>query len=142
MKQKDLTALYQAILDGDTETMGELLSLELQETISFYDYAENYYHGFLAGLLKNIEGYRIKSNRESGLGRPDIILKTPSVRGMAIILELKVSPTFLDMEEKCREALSQIETQRYEESLRQEGYSKIIKYGVCFYRKECLVMMK
>ena len=62
--------------------------------ISFYDYAENYYHGFLAGILKGAGKYLVVSNRESGNGRPDILLKTPSVRGAAVILELKVSDSF------------------------------------------------
>ena len=45
----------------------------------FYDYREDYYHGFLAGLLKNSRGYVIKSNRESGLGRYDLVLKTRQI---------------------------------------------------------------
>lgn len=52
LKGKDLSSLYNAIETGNTHTMEEIISEYLQETISFYDYAENYYHGFLAGLLK------------------------------------------------------------------------------------------
>src|SRR5699024_12846188 len=83
--------------------------------------------------------YIVLSNRESGNGRPDILLKYPSVRGKAVILEIKVADTFSGLEEKCDEALRQIEEQEYEESLRQEGYQDILKYGVAFYRKECMV---
>lgn len=54
-------------------------------------------------------------------------------------MEIKVSKTYQGMEEKCDEALRQIEDQKYEEALRQEGYSDILKYGVAFYRKECMV---
>ena len=46
--------------------MAEILSENLMETISFYDYQESYYHGFLVGLLKNIGNYIVQSNRESG----------------------------------------------------------------------------
>ena len=76
--KKELSPLYESILNGDTEKMAEILSENLMETISFYDYQESYYHGFLAGMLKNIGNYIVLSNRESGNGRPDIILKYPS----------------------------------------------------------------
>ena len=138
-KEKELTPLYQSILNGDCETIAQILSDNLMETISFYDYQESYYHGFLAGMLKNIGNYIVLSNRESGNGRPDIILKYPSVRGKAVILEIKVARTYQELESKCDEALKQIKDQKYEEELRQEGYSDILKYGVAFYRKECMV---
>ena len=138
-KKKELSSLYESILDGDREKMAEILSENLMETISFYDYQESYYHGFLAGMLKNIGNYIVLSNRESGNGRPDIVLKYPSVRGKAVILEIKVARTYQELESKCDEALRQIDEQKYEEALRQEGYSNILKYGIAFYRKECMV---
>ena len=138
-KKKELTPLYESMLNGDTEKMAEILSENLMETISFYDYQESYYHGFLAGMLKNIGNYIVQSNRESGNGRPDILVRYPSVRGKAVIIEIKVSKTYQGLEEKCEEALRQIEEQKYEEALRQEGYQEILKYGVAFYRKECMV---
>ena len=83
--------------------MAEILSENLMETISFYDYQESYYHGFLVGMLKNIGNYIVQSNRESGNGRPDILVRYPSVRGKAIIIEIKVSKTYQGLEEKCGE---------------------------------------
>ena len=141
-KKKELTPLYESMLNGDPEKMAEILSENLMETISFYDYQESYYHGFLAGMLKNIGNYIVQSNRESGSGRPDILVRYPSVRGKAVIIEIKVSKTYQGLEEKCDEALRQIEEQKYEEALRQEGYQDILKYGVAFYRKECMVKMQ
>ena len=138
-KDKNFSLLYDSILNGNREKMAEILSENLMETISFYDYQESYYRGFLAGMLKNIGNYIVLSNRESGNGRPDILLKYPSVRGKAVILEIKVAHTYQELENKCDEALRQIEEQKYEEPLRQEGYSDILKYGVAFYRKECMV---
>ncbi len=139
MQNMDRSELIRALEDGDCELFEKMVSEQLLETISFFDYAENYYHGFLAGLLKGAGRYLVISNRESGEGRPDLILKTPSVRGSAIILELKVSDTFQAMEQECRNALRQIESADYEAGLRAEGYSDIKKYGMCFYRKECMV---
>ena len=119
--------LYESLLNGDAEKMGEILSENLMETISFYDYQEIYYHGFLAGLLRPMGNYIVESNRESGKGRPDILVRYPSVRGKAVILELKVAKTYQELEKK------------YEEGLRREGYKDILKYGVAFYKKECMV---
>ena len=138
-KEKELSPLYESILNGDCDTMAQILSDNLMETISFYDYQESYYHGFLAGMLKNIGNYIVLSNRESGNGRPDILLKYPSVRGKAVIMEIKIARTYQELERRCDEALKQIEDQKYEEVLRQECYSDILKYGIAFYRKECMV---
>ena len=71
----------------------------------------------------------MQSNRESGNGRPDILVRYPSVRGKAVIIEIKVSKTWQGLEEKCDEALRQIEEQDYEATLRQEGYKDIMKCG-------------
>lgn len=86
IEKKDLGKFFTAIERGNVRYMEEELSACLQETISFYDYAENYYHGFLTGLLKTQNKYRVISNQESGLGRPDIIMKSASIRGIAIIM--------------------------------------------------------
>lgn len=140
-EKKELTPLYESLLNGDAEKMAEILSENLMDTISFYDYQESYYHGFLVGMLKNIGNYIVHSNRESGNGRPDILVRYPSVRGKAVIIEIKVAKTYQGLEEKCDEALRQIEEQKYEAALRHEGYQKILKYGVAFYKKECMVKM-
>ena len=141
-EEKNLMPLYESLLNGDTEQMAEILSENLMETISFYDYQESYYHGFLAGLLKNMGNYIVQSNRESGKGRPDLLVRYPSVRGKAVIIEIKVSKTYDGLEEKCDEALRQIEEKEYEADLRREGYRDILKYGVAFYKKECMVKME
>lgn len=59
----------------------------MMDTISFFDYAENYYYGFLAGLLKSSGKYEILSNREGGLGRSDIVMKEHAFRGKAATLD-------------------------------------------------------
>lgn len=141
-KQKnfDMLPFYTALEEGDTDKMEEEISRFLEQTISYFDYGESYYHGFLAGLLQRNGKYRILSNREAGVGRADLILKTPRIRrGRAVILELKAVKRFQDMEKGCQEALMQIEKKKYKEELQQEGYQDIVGYGMCFYRKECIV---
>lgn len=140
--ETDLSYMYESILTGNCHTVEKIFSEQLMETISFYDYKESFYHGFLAGLFKNMKNYIVLSNRESGYGRPDLILKYPSVKGKAIIFELKVAESYKDLEQKCNEALEQIEIQQYDQQLQEEGYQDIMKYGIAFYRKECMVKLK
>lgn len=139
LKASHLDDLYQAVLSEDVDAMGQTITEQLQDTISFFDYAENYYHGFLAGLLKAMPNYRVISNRESSDGRPDLILMEKKFMGTAMIFEIKITDTFSKMEESCRQALTQIEERNYAAELKAEGCSKIVKYGVCFFKKGCIV---
>lgn len=140
VKNTDLKPLVRAIEESDCDAMADIISGQLMDTISFFDYGESYYHGFLAGLLKAAGGYRILSNRESGEGRTDLIMKESRFRGRAVIFEIKTAKEFSEMEKKCSEALQQIEDRKYEEELRREGCSEILKYGICFLKKGCIVM--
>jgi len=139
IEKQDFRDLYRAMEEGDAEKMGEILNGQLFSTISFYDSAENFYHGFLAGILSQSENYLVKSNRETGSGRSDIMVKSPSLRGRAFILEVKVSKCIDDLEEDAEGALRQIYDKKYMEELRAEGYRKIDCYGISFYRKDCEV---
>lgn len=106
------------------------------------DSAENFYHGFLLGLLSGIQGYSKLSNRESGEGRYDIVLKPYDEQQPAIILELKCVQRFTEMKDMCQKALQQIEDKHYDTGLLDEGYQIIRKYGICFCKKSCKVVMK
>ena len=140
MQATDRSPLIRALEEGDCQGAENFISQQLLDTISYFDYAENYYHGFLTGLLAGAPGYQVVSNRESGSGRADLIVKSRAIRkGRAIVLELKVASSVAQMEEKCREAIKQIEEKRYEQELLREGYPVVEKYGICFYRKECMV---
>ena len=139
IEKQDFHDLYRAMEEGDAERMGEILSEQLFSTISFYDSAENFYHGFLAGILSQSENYLVKSNRESGNGRSDIMVRSPSLRGRSFILEVKVSDSIDDLEADAEKALTQIYDKKYMDELRTEGYRKIDCYGVSFYRKDCEV---
>ena len=142
MKETDRGPLLHALETGDCEAAEDFINSQLADTISYYDYAENFYHGFMAGLLVNIGGYRVKSNRESGNGRPDIVMTELKFRGRAMILELKVSETINGMEKKCEEGLAQIEKGNYAQPLTDDGYQPILKYAVCFFKKGCMVRKK
>lgn len=139
VKKKDFRELYRAMEEKNTGKMGEILTEQLFSVISFYDSAENFYHGFLAGILSQSEKYLVKSNRESGPGRSDLIVKTPSLRGRAFLLEVKVSDSMKHLEQDAKKAVQQIWDKNYMEELKSEGYEQIDAFGIAFYRKDCEV---
>ena len=139
IKKKDRSPLVRALEEGDCKTAENFINEQLFDTISYFDYAESYYYGFMAGLLKNAGRYAVYSNRESGNGRPDIVLTELKFRGRAMILELKISDTIQGMEKKCEEALTQIEEKKYAVPLEDDGYQPILKYAICFFKKGCIV---
>lgn len=140
IEHSDLTVLYSAMFDGDSALFEEQLVSLLEESISFNDSYENFYHGFMLGILMNLKKYKVKSNRESGIGRSDIIIQYPNRRGKAVIIELKVANNPKDLELKCNEALEQIEKNRYDMNLVNDGYTDILKYGIAFYKKDCMIL--
>ena len=140
LKTIDRDPLVHALEAGDCEAAENFLNKQLLDAISYFDYAESYYHGFMTGLLSNAGKYRVYSNRESGKGRPDIVMQTANVRkGSVIILELKIAHSVAEMDNMCDHALMQIEQQRYAEPFAKEGYPDIKRYALCFYKKECML---
>ena len=140
MKQTDRSPLLRALEAGNCQAAEDFINRQLMDTISYFDHAESFYHGFMAGLLTNIGGYRVKSNRESGNGRPDIVMQTPNIRkGCVILLELKMAESIADLEAACDRGLAQIEEQRYAEPFIKEGYPNVLKYAAGFYKKDCMV---
>ena len=80
----------------------------------------------------------MKSNAETGEGYSDISIQTPERTG--IVIELKYAENG-NLEAACGEALKQIEEKKYAEGLKRRGMKKIIKYGIAFWEKECMVAM-
>ena len=127
---------------GDTDTIQDMLNDYLWDSISVRDTAvrrnmkENFYHGMLLGLLRSQDSWLVKSNAETGEGYSDISIQTPERTG--IVIELKYADDG-KLETACAEALEQIEEKKYAEGLKRRGMKKIIKYGIAFYEKECMV---
>lgn len=133
--KEDRTELFRAIWNGDDKTITDELCGFLGDSISFYDYHELFYHAFLTGLLSGVKGISIESNREVGTGRADVILEYPR-KGLVAIFEFKSAKSKDTMEKKCDEALKQIETREYSFPFR---HNTVLKYGVAFFEKQCLV---
>ena len=129
---------------GDSAMIQDMLHDYLWESISVRNTAvrrnmkENFYHGMLLGLLRSQDSWLVKSNAETGEGYSDISIQTPDRSG--IVIELKYADDG-NLEAACSEALKQIEEKKYAEGLRRRGTKKIIKYGIAFCEKECLVAM-
>ncbi|WP_022756634.1 AAA family ATPase [Butyrivibrio fibrisolvens] len=136
--------LFAAIVNGDVESFERGFSDYLLNHISIRDtnvrkeMKENFYHGYLLGILSAVSG-AVVSNRESGEGYADIIIKSTEKR-VGVILEIKYAENEnLDM--YCNEALKQIEEKNYSRSLIDDGMDTLIKYGVACYKKRCKVKM-
>lgn len=135
----DFSSMYQAMLQKDAQSFERIVQQQLSGSISYFDSEEDFYHGFLLGLLQPLQEYQKLSNRESGNGRPDIILKPFNDRHPAVILEIKHVKRYSQFEDGILEAFKQIKDKNYEEGLREEGLMNIIKYAVCFCKKSCRV---
>ena len=139
IKQTDFSKFYQNILDGDAEEVGQFITKQLSASISYHDSAENFYHGYLLGILSGFDGYRLESNKEHGTGRPDLVLCPHDPRKKVIIFEIKRAEKYAQMKKLCEEALQQIQGQSYGVEYLEEGYAGVISYGVCFCKKSCVV---
>lgn len=139
--------INQGFLEGEAETIQQELTMFLGETIRVFDTKarneekEIFYHGILLGILKNYSGWVVKSNRESGDGFADILLK-PKNPDAGIIVELKYVRSLNDLDQACERALEQIEDRRYDTELREDGRNDILAYGIAFCRKRCKVVVK
>ncbi len=140
-KGNDFSKLYEAICDGQSDQMERFLNRQLEESISYYDSAEQFYHGYMLGVLSGMNGCEIQSNKEQVDGRPDLVIKPFSPKQPAIVIELKRAASFARMEQMCDRALQQIEEKQYTRELLDEGYQKLLKYGICFCKKHCVVKM-
>ncbi|MDE6424658.1 MAG: ATP-binding protein [Ruminococcus sp.] len=135
----DKSILLNAVLNGDSETFEFEVNRWLLKSISYHDGYENFYHGFLVGLLEYSDEYLVESNRESGTGRNDIVIKNVLTRDIAVILEIKSVGKGESLDQMCDVALRQIEDRQYEVGLVNEGYKKILKYGIAFEGKRCKI---
>ncbi|MDU2291224.1 MAG: AAA family ATPase [Clostridium celatum] len=142
IKSEDLSILYTSIINGEVDVFQKEVNRLLKKTISFNDAYENFYHGFMIGLLSHMDGYIVKSNRETGDGRCDIYIKPLSIFDKAVIIEMKVCDKPKELFTKPQDALQQIEDKKYAYELNESGYEDIIKYGMAFYRKDCLIKIK
>ena len=138
-KKWDRKALFGAVWNEDAGTVTEEMTKLLRKTIRYYDYREDFYHAFFAGIFAGA-GYAVESNREHGEGRSDIVVQDYS-GDRAAVFEIKYAGSQEGLQKSCEEAVAQIDDRMYGEVF-QDDYSRVICYGVAFYKKRCLVKCK
>lgn len=137
--------LCKAFLEGNATAIQDSLNRILAKMISILDtkarenQKENFYHGLLLGLLRSDPDWEISSNRESGDGFSDILIK-PEQPERGLVIEVKYSDTVSGLEKACEKAIIQIKDRRYDEVLREDGREDLFAYGIAFCKKRCKVV--
>ena len=143
---KTVSDLCDALLNKNPEKVELIFTEYMKKTISIRDTfarkptKENFYHGLLLGILGFKENWSVMSNRESGDGFGDILIRIED-EDVGIVIEVKYADDG-NLQGECEKALQQIIDIRYTEALEQEGIHTIIKYGIACYRKKCKVLMR
>ena len=150
----DYNDFIKAMFAGDVDAMNEYMNRVALQTFSYFDTGdrasgaepERFYHGFVLGLLVDLQDrYYLKSNRESGFGRYDVMLepKNPG-KDNAVILEFKVRSTRKEksLEETAQSAITHIRERKYSEELKMKGITEdqIKEYGFAFEGKTVLIV--
>lgn len=142
----NMKLLSKAILEKDEQQIQRQLNIVMGCMISVLDtkapddMKENFYHGLLLGLLRGSNpDWLIKSNRESGDGFSDILIR-PEDPDAGIVIEVKYAREIKGLEAACEAAMAQIKDKRYDEALKEEGRCDILAYGIAFCRKRCKVI--
>ncbi len=150
----DFSQFVCAMFSGDVRSMNHYMNRVALNTFSYFDTGnkpsgkepERFYHGFVLGLLVDkAENYLVKSNRESGFGRYDVVMEPKDIKDAAVIMEFKVFDSQdgeKSLEDTAKNALKQINEKKYDTDLLQRGIaaSNILKYGFAFEGEKCLIV--
>ena len=143
IENKKLEIMLKALLEGDIDVFEEIFSDYVVKSMSFFDTAgepEKVYHAFVMGLFLWLSpAYQVKSNRESGYGRYDIMIIPEEKNKLGFIIEFKKTRKKETLESAVKSALEQIEKQKYENELQQRGIENYKKLAIVFKGKEVTV---
>ena len=129
-----------AFLNNEKEYIEKFIN-EILPNMSYYDTYETFYHGYSLGLFSILlanNNFIVRSNREAGSGRYDVMIKKTD-RSVGVIVEFKVCEEEELMEEKVVEAVSQMKEKEYYKELELEGVEKINEIVIVFSKKTCIV---
>ena len=141
------TSVKKILEDQDAEEIEKYLNKILSNSVSVFDTRsrkeekESSYHNLLVGILTGNADWLVKSNAEAGEGFADIIVETDDPDA-GIVVELKYTKEYKDMEQACQNALDQIKDRRYQEYLLNDGRNDIMLYGMTFCKKRCRVVVE
>ena len=150
---EDFGEFVNAMFTGDVKSMNRYMNKVALNTFSYFDAGnkpseqrepERFYHGFVLGLIVDrSQDYMVKSNRESGYGRYDVVMEPKDTKNIAVIMEFKVfdSEDEAELADTAVNALKQIEEKKYDADLLQRGIpaEHILKYGFAFEGEKCLI---
>ena len=149
VQKSDREPLFDALKTGDAPGLEREINRLLAPSISYLDSYESFYHDFMVGILSGSQKYTVKSNRESGNGRSDILVKPIDIFEKAFVIELKTvkqngkKPVTREiMDAAANKAIKQIDDRSYADALLEDGYGNIGRYGISFFRKNCRVHYK
>ncbi len=141
------TSMLERLIIGDVESFQEFFTKLTLETLSSFDMSgtepELFYHALVLGMLASLsQTHEVKSNRESGYGRYDVMLIPKDKTKLGIIIEFKKVHANRNetLESEAQKALKQLEERKYETELRAQGFEKILKLGISFLGKHCLIL--
>ena len=143
---EQLTAFWKAFEEGNTDGVEMYLNRIMSNSISVFDIKtgegkkEISYHNLLVGILTGNADWLVKSNVEAGEGFADIIVETEDPNA-GIVVELKYTKNYDEMEQACKAALDQINDRGYQEYLLNDGRKDITLYGIAFCKKRCKAMV-
>ena len=146
IENKKLEMMLKALIKGDIDVFEEIFAEYVTNAMSFFDMAgdpEKVYHAFVMGLLLWLyPAYQIKSNRESGFGRYDIMIIPGDVSKLGYVIEFKKVRKNETAESAAESALKQIEDKQYETELIERGITNIKKLAIVFSGKDVFVKEK
>ena len=140
-----LNRFCSALAQGDAAGVEQIFGEYLRRTISIRDTAvrrsqkENFFHGILVGILGVKDSWSVSSSQESGEGYSDLIVRSNDYK-LAIVIEVKYAQDG-DLEAACQRAVKQINEKQYSQDLYDEGYDRILKYGIGCYKKRCRALI-
>ncbi len=147
LEEKTVNMMLRAFCTGDVETFELILQDLILKSTGIFDSSESFYHGFVLGLLVYLRGqYAVKSNRESGYGRYDVMLIPKNKEDNGIVVEFKAvrketTKETLEqvMVEELTRAKKQIEIKKYDTELLDQGIKNVLKYAIVFSGKHSKV---
>ena len=139
----DLNSILKDLITLNLKEFEKKFDILVRQMFSYMDVgentAENFYHAFVLGMLVGLKDkYYVNSNRESGLGRYDILIEPKNKNDNSFIIEFKVSESKEEknIEETIKNAKKQIVQKKYEENLKERGYKNITKIVIAFKGKK------
>ena len=136
----DRTELFKAFWADDADALTYLLCDQMEDTLSYYDAREDFYHALLLGLF-TFTGWEVESNKEYGNGRPDLVLQDKANKRAAII-EIKRARSEKGLSGQAEKALLQIKKNRYAAPLLKKKDWSVSVWGMAFFKKSCVLRVE